>query len=276
MVLRLAFLTALILGSAGQLAQAYEGDEIRAPFLEMAPLIDGDLAEWKALAFTDGIWDIHRLRHAPWFEPRRNRLTDHGDEPPPAEDLQARYYLAWDKEYLYLGAEVRDNVNDVDDPEPADKRWYFKDCVAWFMEAPHDAGSEHFGQGDHAFCFVIDPRMPAHGAWWRHGTPDSNYQEEPLPDRAVDYQIRMDPWGRSQGDFILEARVDMGLTMAQTDPDWTPPEIGDTYSLEIVHTDPDGGGYGGHFILYGTGDDDATWAKMTLTGPLKPLERLER
>ena len=92
----------------------------------------------------------------------------------------------------------------------------------------------------------------------------------------MDYQIRMDPWGRNLGDFILEARVDMGLTLGQPDPDWKPPQIGDTYSVEIVHTDPDGGNYGGHFILYGTGDDDATWGEMTLTGPLKPLKRLER
>jgi hypothetical protein len=276
MILRLALLTVLMLGRAVPAAQGDEPPRIAAPFLESAPLIDADLAEWKALAFTDGIWDIHRLKHTSWFRPQANRLTDHGDEPTPGEDLQARYYLAWDEKYLYLGAEVQDNVNDVHDPKPEANRWYFMDCVAWFIEAPRDTTNERFGQGDHAFCFVIDARMPAYGAWWRYGTPDLNYQEESLPAEAVDYQIRMDPWGRGLGDFILEARVDMGLTLGQTDPDWKPLQIGDTYSVEIVHTDPDGGNYGGHFILYGTGDDDATWGEMTLTGPLKPLKRLER
>lgn len=37
--------------------------------------------------------------------------------------------------------------------------------------------------------------------------------------------------------------------------------------LEIVHTDPDGGDYGGHFLIYGRGDDDSTWGLMELTGP---------
>ena len=42
--------------------------------------VDGDLSDWKDSAFTDGVWDIERLRHAPWFDAKRNRLTDHGDE----------------------------------------------------------------------------------------------------------------------------------------------------------------------------------------------------
>lgn len=252
-------------------------DPIYAPLLREAPVIDGDLAEWRELAFTDGVWDIHRLRHKPWYDPTRNRLTDHGGEPgvepPPEEDLQVRYYLAWDEKYLYLGAECRDNVNDVDDPQHEDKRWYFKDCICWFMEAPADEAPERFGQGDNAFCFVIDARKPPYGAWWRHGAPGKNYLEEPIPPAAVDYEVRMDPWGRSNGDFILEARVDMAATFGRSDPRWTPPAIGDAYSVEIVQTDPDGGPYGGHFIIYGSGDDDSTWGKLILVGPQRPVTR---
>ena len=250
-------------------------DSIYAPLLREAPNIDGDLSEWKESAFTDGVWDIYRLRPTPWFDPMRNRLTDHGDEPSPEDDLQSRYYIAWDEKYLYLGAESRDNVNDVDDPEHEDKRWYFKDCICWFMEAPYDEAPERFGQGDNAFCFVIDADKPSYAAWWRHGAPGENYIEEPIPTAAVDYEIRMNPWGRNKADFILEARVDMAATFGRSDPRWTPPKIGDVYSLEIVQTDPDGGPYGGHFILYGSGDDDSTWSKLVLVGPLRPLTRLE-
>lgn len=136
--------------------------------------------------------------------------------------------------------------------------------------------SEFFGQGDNAFCFVIDSHKPKYGAWWRHGAPARSYLEEPIPAQAVDYAITMNPWGQSKGDFILEARVKMALTLGQSDPAWHPPCIGDVYGLEIVHTDPDGGGYGGHFLIYGKGDDDATWGKMVLTGPAKPVERKPR
>ena len=78
----------------------------------------------------------------------------------------------------------------------------------------------------------------------------------------------MDPWGRSEADFSLEARADMAATFGRSDPRWTAPQIGDVYSVEIVQTDPDGGPYGGHFIIiYGSGDDDSTWGKLILVGP---------
>jgi hypothetical protein len=258
--------------TAGQKQDPY-GYPIRVPRLEHAPRIDGDLAEWKYVAFTDGLWDILRLRQAPWYDPAINRLTDHTNEPPPEEDLQARYYTAWDDKYLYLGAEVKDNVNDVTDPQHEPKRWYYKDAICWFIEAPREDTAKKFGEGDNAFCFVIDARKPAYGAWWRHGAPGKTYIEEPLPGGTVDYAIRMNPWSRSPGDFILEARVAMAPTLGKSSPRWHAPRIGDVYGIEIVHTDPDGGDYGGHFLIYGRGDDDSTWGRMELTGPIQPIER---
>ena len=162
---------------------------IRVPMLQAAPRIDGHLEDWKDRAFSNGSWDIHRLRYTPWYDPQRNRLTDHGDEPRPEDDLRARYYLAWDARYFYFGAEVTDNVNDVDDPAHEDKRWYYKDCICWFLEGPRDQRSEHFGQGDNAFCFVIDRRRPKYAAWWRHGAPGRQYIEEPIPPSSVDYTL---------------------------------------------------------------------------------------
>jgi hypothetical protein len=247
--------------------------EILLPFLEKAPLVDGDLSDWKDVAFHDGVWDIYRVSNSDWYQSQRNRLTKHGSEASPENDLQSRYYMAWDNEYLYLGAEVHDNVNDVTDPNHEPKRWYYKDCVSWFFEAPHDTVSESFKQGDNAFCFVADAKKPDYGAWWRHGTLKESYVEERIPKDAVNYSLRMNPWGRSGGDYILEARVNMAMTFARSDPEWTAPKIGDVYSVEIVHTDPDGGDYGGHLILYGTGDNDGTWTKMILIGPKKPIER---
>jgi hypothetical protein len=247
--------------------------EVSVPLLASPPHIDGDLSEWKSVAFTDGLWDLTRVRHAPWFDPAINRLTDHGGEPSPECDLQARYYLGWDETYLYFGAEVHDNVNDTSDPGHQPRRWYFKDAVGFFIEAPADRTPERFGQGDNAFCFVIDPARPPYGAWWRHGTPTASYVEEVIPPSAVRYAIRMDPWKRGRGDFVLEARVAMAPTLGKSDPNWRRPRPGDVYRLEIVHTDPDGGGYGGHILLYGRGDDDSTWARMILTDSLRPIER---
>src|SRR5213592_3154764 len=205
---RLLFIAGSVL-MAGQKQDPYHYP-IRVPRLERPPVIDGDLSEWKYVAFTDGLWDILRLRQAQWYDPSINRLTDHGiaptvsagnglKEPPPEEDLQARYYTAWDEKYLYLGAEVKDNVNDVTDPQHEPKRWYYKDAICWFIEAPREDTAKKFGVGDNAFCFVIDARKPPYGAWWRHGALGRTYIEEPLP---ADYAIRMNPWGGSKGDFI--------------------------------------------------------------------------
>jgi Carbohydrate family 9 binding domain-like len=268
---RLLFIAGLAL-MAGQKQDPYNYP-IRVPRLERTPAIDGDLSEWKYVAFTDGMWDILRLSQAPWYDPSINRLTDHGHEPPPEDDLQARYYTAWDEKYLYLGAEVKDNVNDVTDPQHEPKRWYYKDAICWFIEAPREDTAKKFGVGDNAFCFVIDARKPPYGAWWRHGAEGKTYIEELLPRDAVDYAIRMNPWDRSKADFILEARVAMAPTLGKSSPRWHAPRIGDVYGLEIVHTDPDGGDYGGHFLIYGRGDDDSTWGRMELTGPIQPIER---
>src|SRR5437660_6011611 len=106
---RLLFFAGLAL-MAGQKQDPYNYP-IRVPRLERAPAIDGNLSEWKYVAFTDGLWDILRLRQAPWYDPSINRLTDHSSapsvsagiepkEPPIEEDLQARYYTAWDDKYL--------------------------------------------------------------------------------------------------------------------------------------------------------------------------------
>jgi hypothetical protein len=242
---------------------------IRVPRLERSPAIDGDLADWKRKAFTDGLWDISRLAQSPWYDPKINRLTDHGNEPEPEEDLAARYYIAWDSQYLYLGAEVTDNVNDVSDPAHEPKRWYYKDAICWFIEAPRMAEAKKFGVADNAFCFVIDLSKPDYGAWWRHGAPGKTYIEERIPKEALQYVVRM----HRKGDFTLEARVAMKPTLGVSSPEWKTPRIGDIYGLEIVHTDPDGGDYGGHSLIYGHGDDDSTWGLMELTGPVNPIER---
>lgn len=271
-----AFVFALLAGASLCSAQKgwkgpYPTPEI--PRLEIRPRIDGNLSEWKYEGFHDGAWDILRVRQTPWYHARINRLTDHGDEPGIDDDLCARYYLAWDDTYLYFGAEVHDNVNDVDDPAHSPERWYYKDAICWFIEAPRHGLSQKFGKGDNAFCFVIDQRRPPYGAWWRHGTPDRTFVEEALPEQHSKYAIQMDPWKTGKGDFILEARVEMASTLGKSDPAWCPPKAGDEYGLSIVHTDPDGGGYGGHLILYGRGDDDATWIGARLTGPIRAPNR---
>ncbi|MGN6437386.1 MAG: sugar-binding protein [Agriterribacter sp.] len=243
--------------------------QIRLPRLEKPPVIDGNLSEWKEYAFHDGVWDIYRVRNSHWYDPKRNRLTDHGNEPSPDKDLASGYYMAWDSTYLYFGAEVTDNVNDVNDSLHNPERWYYKDCVCWFIEAPSDTIAESFGRGDNAFCFIADKRKPPYGVWWRHGSADKTFIEQALPGNAYSFALKMG----QQGNYIIEARVNMTQTLGISDPSWQPPRVGDVYRVEIVHTDPDGGQYGGHLLIYGKGDDDKTWSEMILSPPQAPVIR---
>lgn len=272
-------LSALTLSVSGQSDDARwieKSPVIEVPFLNHTPAIDGDLSEWKDYAHTDGVWDIFRIQQTSWYEPKRNRLTDHGNEPDIAADLSARYYIAWNEEYLFLGAEVKDNVNDVSESKHQPKRWYYKDAIAWFFEAPRDAFTETFGDGNHAFAFVIDSLYPDYGAWWRYGTADERYIEKPLPAAAATYQITFDPEGRGEADYILEAKINMQATFGKSDTAWQNPSIGDVYSMMIVHCDPDGGEYGGHLLIYGKGDADDSWHQMLLSPAKEPLFRKEK
>ena len=269
--------TSLIL-SAFTTLHSQANNIIYAPLLTKPPIIDGDLSDWRDHAHNDGIWDMNRIKNTEFYKldrGARNRLTDHGENSSLEEDLQARYFIAWDYEYLYLGAEVHDNIRDITDPNPAPKRWYFRDAICWFMEGPRDRASEWFGQGDNAFCFTATPKKNKEFAWWRHGNSEETYIEEHLPQEATTYVVKDKPdWG--DGGFILEAKVSFSKTFKLSDPRWNPPQIGDEYSIEIVHTDPDGGDYGGHFMIYGNGDDDNTWTPLILGVPSPGLKRLDK
>ncbi|MCH8902472.1 MAG: hypothetical protein IIA45_00935 [Bacteroidetes bacterium] len=246
---------------------------LKIPYLRTPPLIDGDLSEWKDLAFSDGVWHMDRIAESSWYDPERNHLTNHDEDVTLFDDLNARYYIAYDEEYIYLGAEVHDNVNDVESENHEAKKWYYKDAIAWFIEAPGDDVSEEFGRGDNAFCFVIDTSYPSYGAWWRHGELKRNYVETPLWDHDVTYKIRFNPWDEGAADYILEVKINMKKTFRKSDPAWQGPEEYAIYRMMIVHCDPDGGNYGGHMLIYGSGDNDITWTKIQLVEPRDPVEK---
>ena len=91
---QLLLFLALTLSASSAFAQAKSivADRLYVPYLPTAPAIDGRLEDWKDAAFSDGLWDIARLRHEPWYdEGRRNRLTDHGNNEPHIEaDISCR------------------------------------------------------------------------------------------------------------------------------------------------------------------------------------------
>ena len=142
-------------------AQEQEVKEI--PELLQTPTIDGDLSDWKEKAYNNGTWDLERIKKSSWYDPKRNRLNVDEGEDPAHIDLSSRYYMAWDDRYLYFGAEVTDNVNDVTESKHQLKRWYYKDAIAWFIEAPRD--NKPAGRSSSAKSLCSCAR--AHRCWLR-------------------------------------------------------------------------------------------------------------
>ncbi|GAB4377693.1 MAG: hypothetical protein Kow0075_06650 [Salibacteraceae bacterium] len=229
------------------------------PEISMVPVIDGNPGEWKQMAFRTGPWNEDEVKKEPWYNARRNRLRKHSHETDAVVDLEATYFVAYAGDRLYLAAEVTDNELDVTDTLHQPKRWYYKDAIAWFFEIPADSISGEFRAGDHAFCFVADTGYPVYGAWWRHGTDSVAYIEEPLPPSAVHYAWSMEPANPLR--YVLEAEIQLSALMPADVLTCSDQSI---ISMMIVHCDPDGKQYGGHLLIYGSGDDDATWQRFRL------------
>lgn len=273
--------TAIIWSMTFTAAFAHRGPVIEVPKLASKPKIDGDLSDWQAHAWTNGVWDFERMKKQPEFAELVTwaRIQDSGEEPPgtalTAADITGEYFMAWDDEGLYLGVRATDNVHDVSGGSPNPAAWWLKDSCSWYFDVPHDGDGLFVESGDHVFSFVADDTYPAGGAWWRLGelpVPtvteviangsrgwrlSRSWLEIPL---SAQYRVKIDP---GTANYVIEAFVPFDLTWLTT------PAIGDTIGGPmIVHTDPDGGPeeFGGQLQLLGAGDDDGTWADMVFVG----------
>ncbi len=222
------------------------------------PVIDGDLTDW-----ADVVWLSFGMgAHLPAVQ--MSWLRDDGGTEPAGTaqtdlDLAGRVGLRWDEEFLYLAAQVHDNVVDVDGSMP--EAWYHRDGVTMFFDVPRDGDGPGWITGDHALNFTADPRHPPHGRWWRRGTP-RGHLESPAP-ADVTHEVVLTGDG-----YRLEARVPLALLAAFT-PAFRPPFEGREVGFLFLVTDPDGGAvaFGGQLLFGGSGDDDAAWARMRFVDP---------
>ena len=228
------------------------------PHANVSLNIDGDLADWKNYAYSQGKWNLKRSSSEPWHSPKRSRLINEADEPTGSIDLSSTFYIAWSDSGLILGAEVEDNILDVVETEHLDERWYNKDGVAWFFELPYDTIPKRFAAGSVALCFIADTSYPEYGAWMRYGNDSADYLEQAIPKETQEYSVKVTTDG-----YIIEAFVSWELFRKYGQ---FSEEITETLgSMMIVNCDPDGGEYGGHLLIYGKGDNDATWTQITFS-----------
>ncbi|MBM3277432.1 MAG: hypothetical protein FJY95_05045 [Candidatus Handelsmanbacteria bacterium] len=241
---------ALLLGGA-EAVGAHPNLVAEAARAQKPPRVDGDLGEWEGSRW---------LELAPGDSLAGSRLGDdgpgEGGVAGTAADLSARLLLAWDEQWLYLAAQVRDNVRDVDGGEQG--QWFCRDGVALFLDVPRDADGPVWFVGDHAFVFTADPALPPEGRWWRHG--DQRGRQEGLAPPQTQLAVALEETG-----YRLEAAIPMAVLSLFT-PTFRAPFAGRTVGFMLLVTDPDGGPrpFGGQLSYGGQNDNDQFWAQLRL------------
>ena len=238
-----------------------------------APAIDGEFADWSGAHWTRFYPGAPQMSGF-------NELRDDGVSEPPgtagtAADLSGRFSIRWDDGWIYLAADVTDNVHDVSGGTSL--TWYLKDAIALYLDVPDDGDGGEWIPGDHAFAFVADPSGPEDGRWWRRGEAEGSEESTAPPGTRL--AVALTGTG-----YRIEAAVPMGPLTERT-PEWRPPFAGRPAGFFLLAADPDGGAERVSQILYGGDDDnDANWATLRFveersaapesTGPGPVLGRL--
>ena len=170
-------------------------------------------------------------------------------------DLSATVALLWNDDYLYVAAEVMDDVHDVGDSVPG--QWWWEDSISLFFNLSGDAQGDQWLDGDNGFSFLFAEAGTAGAVWWRQGH-DSGVEEIP-GGQGVEVAVEFTAMG-----YVLEAAIPMKDLSANIGYEFGP-EVGFTMLL----ADPDGDCQDSpcQLMWVGTGDDQAGWGTLTFSDP---------
>lgn len=127
--------------------------KIVAPQATTQPRIDGvgDESCWNQTTW-------HAIDHN-WIGPKYDSI-----------DFAGRYKVAWDKEYLYILAEIKDDTL-VNTHKPLDNYWD-DDCLTVYLDEDHSGGDHQYTYNAFAYHIGLDGRIVDMG-------PDSTAQLYP-------------------------------------------------------------------------------------------------
>ena len=223
-------------GEAGASESSLSNTAKGVPTISLSPpsefAADGDLSEW----YDSGI------------EPFMIGANDNSYGTPNVgmgavdddNDLHGTFYVAVDNDYLYIAAEVLDNVV-VDDQASG---WWTSDVVQVCIGLYDQRGSKHVGmqrgeEPDYKMYFLPDGAYSDNGAGMLAENGDGNYFHETYnPDYAFEFRISLD-------DLLIDD--DVRLT----------PANGMRTPFEPMIHDNDGDGWEGQLVLSPTNDDMA-------------------
>ena len=223
-------------GEAGASESSISNTAKGVPTISLSPpsefAADGDLSEW----YDSGI------------EPFMIGAGDNSYGTPNVgmgavdddNDLHGTFYVAVDNDYLYIAAEVLDNVV-VDDQASG---WWTSDVVQVCIGLYDQRGPKHVGmqrgeEPDYKMYFLPDGAYSDNGAGMLAENGDGNYFHEIYnPDYAFEFRISLD-------DILIDD--DVRLT----------PANGMRTPFEPMIHDNDGDGWEGQLVLSPTNDDMA-------------------
>ena len=285
--------SAQMMGSKHEWPYSSDPDGV-IPYVGTPPIIDGVLdagEKSNALHFWWGpsiitLWgDTYGYTRGPDYGPDRvevgaagdldNNLAL-GDGEDPGEkatdaDWFGHFYWAWDDDFLYVAAEVQDNVFDIIG-DPGSGEWAFWTRDGFFLEA--DLANNGGTVPD-----VDEPKVYLHPmgladttysmqAWWSYeGNEGDNhmYGEDP-----GFFEGSLLVGGPVAGGYVIEAAVSWDLLFKRAPALRGMVQAGYKFNMTLICPDPDGGdGYGQTFWgrdYSNLGDMD--WWPDFILGPL--------
>lgn len=171
---------------------------MRVPYLERAPVLNGELSEWSAEC------RLSDVKHSETIGLERSRV--------PLPNV----YLGWREEGLYLAIEVFD-----DDIQGADPQgwWWTRDAVEWWIKTSPPLPKQNYYDGScHQFFFVpsdfpINGVSGTVGQWHR---PGDALKDNLVPHPGVKQASRVLP-----GRYVVEMLIP-GEALKGWDPEGSP------------------------------------------------------
>ena len=221
-------------GEAGASESSLSNTAKGVPTISLNPptefVADGDLSEWYDSGiepFMIGAFDNS------YGTPNVGTGTVDDDN-----DLHGTFYVAVDNDYLYIAAEVLDNVV-VDDQASG---WWTSDVVQVCIGLYDQRGPKHVGmqrgeEPDYKMYFLPNGAFSDNGAGLLAENGDGNYFHETY-----------------NPDYVFEFRISLDEILIEDDVRLTPANGMRTPFEPMIH-DNDGDGWEGQLVLSPTNDD---------------------
>lgn len=132
---------------------ATTGQALEAKQTQVAPAIDGVM---------DSLWQT-----ATW-QPLNHHILG---AMPSAEDFSGRFKVMWDKNKIYLLAEIQDDVLFDNHPDPL-KAYWDDDCLEIFIDEDRSGGEHQFNFNAFAYHVALDNQAVDIGYKTKDGQPD--------------------------------------------------------------------------------------------------------